>query len=255
MSKIKDPKEKYRYLKRELRSLGFIRETKKMWNLYQEKFGIELSKAAHVPYTKDAASFIFDIRGYQVVVRTTYDPSLKDFSKKGSLYVVIRKDSQAIFSRQIHRKGNFQYKVIRFAKELAKQLQNRGIGPATTSKLRQIAGCKLFKEEDYNFLPPSYNHLYEISSEKLAPKYQTIIKRLSSGEDFGDIRTKLITKTGRAATKGKQETLILTVSADLVNLDKDVKAKIETFILDMKPASKVSVRVTPKWNKHSSKVS
>ena len=140
-------------------------------------------------------------------------------------------------------------------KELAKQLQNRGIGPATTSKLRQIAGCKLFKEEDYNFLPPSYNHLYEISSEKLAPKYQTIIKRLSSGEDFGDIRTKLITKTGRAATKGKQETLILTVSADLVNLDKDVKAKIETFILDMKPASKVSVRVTPKWNKHSSKVS
>jgi len=139
-------------------------------------------------------------------------------------------------------------------KELAKQLQNRGIGPATTSKLRQIAGCKLFKEEDYNFLPPSYNHLYEISSEKLAPKYQTIIKRLSSGEDFGDIRTKLITKTGRSATKGKQETLILTVSADLVNLDKDVKAKIEAFILDMKPASKVSVRVTPTWNKHSSKV-
>ena len=36
-------------------------------------------------------------------------------------------------------------------KELAKQLQARGIGPATTSKLRQIAGCKLFKEEDYNF--------------------------------------------------------------------------------------------------------
>ncbi len=135
MSKIKDPKEKYRYLKRELRSLGFIRETKKMWNLYQEKFGIELSKAAHVPYTKDAASFIFDIRGYQVVVRTTYDPSLKDFSKKGSLYVVIRKDSQAIFSRQIHRKGNFQYKVIRFAKELAKQLKVR---PLDSRKIPMI---------------------------------------------------------------------------------------------------------------------
>ena len=137
-------------------------------------------------------------------------------------------------------------------KELAKQLQARGIGPATTSKLRQIAGCKLFKEEDYNFLPPSYNHLYEISSEKLAPKYQTIIKRLSSGEDFGDIRSKLTKKTGRAATKGNPETLILTVSADLGELTENAGAKIEAFIASMKRTSHVSVRVTPKWNKHTS---
>ncbi len=137
-------------------------------------------------------------------------------------------------------------------KELAKQLQSRGIGPATTSKLRQIAGCKLFKEEDYNFLPPSYNHLYEMSSEKLAPKYQTIIKRLSSGEDFGDIRSKLTKKTGRAATKGNQETLILSVSADLGELTEKAASKIEAFIASMKRTSHVSVRVTPKWNKYTS---
>ncbi|NCS99996.1 hypothetical protein GW765_03380 [Candidatus Parcubacteria bacterium] len=128
MSKVKNPKEKFAFLKKQLKELGFSRETRQMWKLYQKQFGVEFSDAAHVSHTKNTVSFIFEIKGYQIVVRTTYDPSLKDFSEKGSLYIVVRRNSGGIFYRQIHRKGNFQYKVIRFVRELIKQLKVRPLG-------------------------------------------------------------------------------------------------------------------------------
>jgi hypothetical protein len=135
-------------------------------------------------------------------------------------------------------------------KDLARELKERGIGPATTSKLRQIATCRLFKEEDYKYLPPSYNHLYEISSEKLSPQYQKIIKQLSEGEDFSEIRAKLTRKTGRAAKKGVRQQQCFTLSADMSKISKITTENIKAFILSMKRSGGITVKVTPTWSKH-----
>lgn len=135
-------------------------------------------------------------------------------------------------------------------KELAKELKDRGIGPATTSKLRQIATCQLFKEEDYKYLPPSYNHLYEISSEKLSPQYQKIIKQLSEGEDFSEIRTRLTRKTGRASKKGVRQQQCFTLSADMSKISKTTTENIKAFISSMKRSGGITVKVTPSWSKH-----
>ena len=139
-------------------------------------------------------------------------------------------------------------------KKLESELKDRGIGPSTISKLRRIGQSKkLFQEEHYHFLPPSYNYLYEIAAnDKLTKKYDSIVSKLSAGEEYADVRLEVMRTTGRASKKGKGAKLqqVLVLSADLNHISPQATRAISAFIDSMKGKSHISLKTTPSWNKH-----
>jgi len=133
---------------------------------------------------------------------------------------------------------------------LKQALKERGIGDATLSKLKKIGeNLSLFSEDKIRYLPPSYNALYEMCSEKFKPSFNKIVKKLEMGGEYEEIKKEiLISKSkGGKVQQNKFET-ILSLEVKRRNLDDATKIKIRNFISAMsKDETSTKVKVSRSW--------
>lgn len=133
---------------------------------------------------------------------------------------------------------------------LKQALKERGIGDATLSKLKKIGeNLSLFSEDKIRYLPPSYNALYEMCSERFKPSFNKIVKKLEMGGEYEEIKKEILVNKSKGG-KVQQNTFDTVLSLDVKwkNLDDATVTKIRNFINAMsKDDTTTKVKVSRSW--------
>jgi len=136
---------------------------------------------------------------------------------------------------------------------LKQALKDRGIGDSTISKLKKIGeNLSLFSGDKIRYLPPSYNALYEMCSERFRPSFNKIVKKLEMGGEYEEIKKEILTNMskGGKVQPSTYET-ILSLDVKLNKLDDATVTKIRNFINAMNKDAKVTkVKVSRSWNEY-----